>query len=143
MDSSQTALPQSISSKFKRKSFIRASVIENDHEDDRKIVDQNPVNAAQDIIIDINHDLDGAEIQEWINGVIGLPQYYKNFVKAGYVSLAQITQIRFQSELRDIGILNYAHCDRIWQVIIFVNELNESIQIFSVSLYVDEYDDKV
>ena len=72
-----------------------------------------PLNFTQDNVC--QNDKQGL-LKIWINDVLKLPQYYQIFFDQGYDSCEMIKEIRFESELEEIGITNKKH-----QMIIMAN----------------------
>eukprot|EP01084_Bolivina_argentea_P091534 164774_1 len=54
------------------------------------------------------HD-DGLEIKRWLENVVGLSEYYNNFIENGYQSMQFVKAIENELELREIDILIKEH----------------------------------
>ena len=67
-------------------------------------------------------------VKEWLNNIVERPEYYTNFVENGYESLEIIREIKHKSDLKDIGIQNVAHQDKILQCIYKLNQENVTVQ---------------
>eukprot|EP01083_Nonionella_stella_P023758 65710_1 len=67
---------------------------------------------------DIIHDHSNAlDVQYWLESVVGLHQYYTNFMSYGYESMAIVSAIVDVKELIEIGIELEAHQNKIFKAI--------------------------